>query len=74
MEGDIDNIVKPILDALIFVADMDDKDVERIVAQKFEPQIDWDFSHPSDRLSTALDAAPPIVYIRVDDDLSWRRL
>ena len=72
MIGDIDNIVKPIVDALIHVAYMDDKDVERVVVQKFEPQVDWDFSNPSDQLVAALDTATPVVYVRVDDDLSWR--
>jgi crossover junction endodeoxyribonuclease RusA len=74
MEGDIDNIVKPILDALIGIAYLDDGVVERVVSQKFEPQVDWAFAAPSDRLATALDKPAPIVYVRVDDDLSWRRL
>jgi hypothetical protein len=72
MIGDIDNIVKPIMDALIHVAYMDDKDVERVVVQKFEPEVARDFGNPSDQLAAALDTAPPVVYIRVDDDLSWR--
>lgn len=74
MDGDLDNIVKPILDALINVTYMNDRDVERVVVQKFEPQVGWGFADPSDRLTRALDTAPPVVYIRVDDDLSWRRL
>lgn len=74
MDGDLDNIVKPILDALINVAYMNDRDVERVIVQKFEPEVEWDFADPSDWLARALDTAPPVVYIRVDDDLSWRRL
>jgi crossover junction endodeoxyribonuclease RusA len=74
MEGDVDNIVKPIMDALISVAYMNDNDVERVAVQKFEPQVDWDFADPSDRLAAALDAEPPVVYVRIDDDMSWRRL
>jgi len=74
MEGDIDNIVKPILDALIGVAYLNDRAVERIAVQKFEPQVDWAFAARSDRLAAALEEAPPVVYVRVDDDLSWRRL
>lgn len=74
MTGDIDNIVKPIMDALIRVAYMDDKDVERVVVQKFEPQLDWSFADPSDQLAAALDTAAPVVYVRVDDDLSWRTI
>jgi hypothetical protein len=74
MEGDIDNIVKPIMDALLTIAYIDDRDVERIIAQKFEPDVEWGFANPSEQLSAALDTAPPVVYVRVDDDLSWRRL
>jgi crossover junction endodeoxyribonuclease RusA len=74
MGGDIDNIVKPILDALIGVAYRDDRVVERVVSQKFEPQIDREFAAPSAQLAAALDRGPPVVYVRVDDDLSWRRL
>jgi hypothetical protein len=62
------------LDALIGVAYPDDAVVERIVAQKFEPQVDWAFAAPSDQLVAALDKAAPVAYVRVDDDLSWRRL
>jgi crossover junction endodeoxyribonuclease RusA len=72
MIGDIDNIVKPIMDALVHVAYMDDKDVERIVVQKFEPQVEWDFADPSEQLATVLDTSTPVVYVRVDDDLGWR--
>ncbi len=74
MEGDIDNIVKPILDALANVAYVNDNDVERIVAQKFEPEVDWSFADPSFQLAAALETDPPVVYIRVDDDLGWRSL
>ena len=74
MEGDIDNIQKPILDALIGIAYPDDNVIERVVSQKFEPDIDWAFAAPSDQLAAALDRDAPVVYVRVDDDLSWRHL
>jgi crossover junction endodeoxyribonuclease RusA len=74
MEGDIDNIVKPIMDGLITVAYLDDSVVERVVAQKFEPDADWEFTRPSAQLAAALDNGPPVVYVRVDDDLKWRSL
>jgi hypothetical protein len=73
MEGDIDNIIKPIMDALIGVAYLDDRAVERVSAQKFEPDIDRSFAEPSEVLSGALDTEAPVVYIRIDDDLAWRR-
>lgn len=78
MTGDIDNIVKPILDALNCHAYRDDNLVERVVSQKFEPQVSWEFKSPSAQLAGALDAISmaderqPVVYIRIDDDLSWR--
>ena len=37
MQGDIDNLVKPILDALSRHIYLDDGQVERVVVQKFEP-------------------------------------
>ncbi|MFF8802800.1 MULTISPECIES: RusA family crossover junction endodeoxyribonuclease [unclassified Methylobacterium] len=74
MEGDIDNIVKPIMDALIHVACMTDNDVERVLVQKFEADVEWSFSDPSAQLAAALDVPRPTVYVRIDDDLSWRLL
>jgi Holliday junction resolvase RusA-like endonuclease len=73
MTGDIDNIVKPIMDALTRVAYLDDNVVERVIVQKFEPNVGWDFVAPSDQLAQALEMKPPVVYIRIDDDLRWRR-
>ncbi len=73
MEGDIDNIVKPILDAMIGVAYPNDRVVERVLVQKFEPDVDWSFDRPSEILLQALDTDAPVVYIRLDDDLAWRR-
>ncbi len=72
MEGDVDNIVKPIMDALIGVAFLDDRVVERVTVQKFEPERDWNFVSANDRLAVALALEPPVVYIRVSDDLGWR--
>jgi crossover junction endodeoxyribonuclease RusA len=37
MQGDIDNIVKPILDALSKHIYLDDHQVHRVLVQKFEP-------------------------------------
>lgn len=74
MDGDIDNIVKPILDSLIGIAFLSDQAVERVLVQKFEPARDWAFERLSDRLALALVTTPPVVYVRIDDDLSWRML
>ena len=74
MEGDVDNIVKPILDAMITVAYPDDRMVERLLVQKFEPGMQWSFDDTTESLADALRTEAPVVYIRVDDDLSWRVL
>lgn len=74
LQGDVDNIVKPILDALVGVAYIDDQALERVIVQKFEPDTGATFSSPSEQLAAALDAHRPRVYVRVDDDLSWRNV
>jgi len=74
MHGDVDNIVKPIMDALKGFAYLDDRSIERVVVAKVEPDADWTFEQPSEQLAIALDIAPPVVYIRVDDGLEWRAL
>lgn len=74
MVGDIDNIVKPILDGMAGVAYPSDQVIEQVIVQKFEPDTPWEFVSPSVLLSIALDTTPPTVYIRVDDDLRWRTL
>lgn len=70
MEGDVDNIVKLILDALRRLVYLDDHQVERVWVQKFEPTRSFVFSAPTPTLAEAMERARPIVYIRVDDDLS----
>ncbi len=72
MQGDVDNIVKPILDGMKTAEYPDDSLVERVLVQKFEPGIQWEFSNQTEQLLNALALEPPVVYIRVDDDLSWR--
>lgn len=68
MQGDIDNIVKPILDALSRHIYMDDRQVERVVVQKFEPGNVFTFAQPSAVFADALVGDRPIVYVRVSDD------
>jgi crossover junction endodeoxyribonuclease RusA len=68
MHGDIDNIVKPILDALSRHVYMDDAQIERIVIQKFEPGAVFAFGSPSDVLQTALSGRKPLLYVRLSDD------
>lgn len=68
MGGDIDNIVKPILDALSRHVYMDDRQVERVVVQKFEPGEVFDFAEPSAALAVALTRQRPILHVRLTDD------
>jgi len=70
MQGDIDNIVKLILDSLIHVIYMNDQLVERLLVQKFEPGRLSRFSNPSPCLAEALERERPILYIRIDNDVS----
>lgn len=68
MEGDIDNIVKPILDALGKHVYRDDSQVERIVVQKFEPPNVFNFEQPTETFLAAIEGMKPVLYIRVSND------
>ncbi|PZA10307.1 RusA family crossover junction endodeoxyribonuclease [Rhodopseudomonas palustris] len=68
MPGDIDNIVKPILDALGGHIYLDDRQVQRVVVQKFEPEGIFPFAAPSPTLEAALRGAKPVLYVRLSDD------
>jgi len=68
MQGDVDNIVKPIVDALARHIYIDHHQVERIVVQKFEPGSGFPFSQPTARLADALGGEPPLLYVRVSND------
>lgn len=68
MQGDVDNIVKPILDALSQHIYNDDRQVERVWVQKFEPGRIFQFSRPSEVLSDALSGEKPLLFIRLGDN------
>ena len=74
MTGDIDNIVKPILDGIEHIAYPCDQRIERVVVQKFEPGVSlpWLFPSPSPVLEAAVKMNKPALYIRLEDDLAWR--
>jgi hypothetical protein len=67
--GDVDNRVKPILDAMNRCVYDDDELIERVVVQKFEPGRARAFRKPSETLQSALEADEPLVYIRISDEL-----
>lgn len=61
MQGDIDNIVKPVLDALSRHIYLDDHQVERIVVQKFEPGISFTYRNPSAIFAAAIEGSRPVL-------------
>lgn len=68
MQGDVDNIIKLTLDALKRHVFMDDAQVERVLVQKFEPGIDFQFTAPTPTLAQAVDHAKPVLYVRLSAD------
>lgn len=74
MEGDIDNIVKPILDGMIGIVYLNDRHIEKVIVQKFEPGVAWVFSSPTPTLATAIEVDKPALYIRLDKHLTWRNV
>lgn len=67
--GDVDNIVKPILDALTRVVYFDDEQVERVLVQRFPFQRTIVVEDPSNAMIEALETEPPIVFIRIHRNL-----
>jgi crossover junction endodeoxyribonuclease RusA len=67
MQGDVDNIVKPILDALSRHIYRDDHQVERLLVQKFEPGISFTFQNPSAIFASAIEGPRPVLYVRLSD-------
>ena len=74
MEGDVDNIVKLIIDGMKTVIYPDDRVLERIVVQKFEPGVEVVLNSLTPMLERAAETDPPVIYIRIDDDLGWRQV
>ncbi|MEQ8815438.1 MAG: RusA family crossover junction endodeoxyribonuclease [Thalassobaculum sp.] len=68
LQGDVDNRVKPILDAMNRCVYADDGQIERVVVQKFEPGRVFGFRGPTGTLLSALEAEEPVVYVRVSGD------
>jgi len=68
MQGDVDNIVKPILDAMDRHIYMNDRHIQPILVQKFEPGNVFEFSLPTPTLRDALNRPKPVLYIRLSDD------
>jgi len=67
MEGDLDNILKVTLDALKPNIYVDDKLVDRIVVQRFDPLQSFSFNDVSETLAQALASTDPVLYIKLTD-------
>jgi hypothetical protein len=70
MQGDVDNIVKLVLDAMGHHIYVDDRQIERVVVQKFEPEHVFPFGAPSEALTDAIVGPKPVLYVRVSDNPS----
>ncbi len=68
MQGDIDNIVKLVLDACRPHIYLDDSQIERVVVQKFEPDHLFSFGNPSATFVQAFEGAKPALYVRISND------
>jgi hypothetical protein len=68
MQGDVDNIVKLVLDGMCQHIYVDDHQVERVAAHRFEPGRIFPFSAPSATLTAAILSEKPVLYVRVSDD------
>jgi hypothetical protein len=68
MQGDVDNIVKLILDGMDRHVFIDDRQIERVVVQKFEPERIFRFSEPTLPMIQAISGDKPILYVRVSND------
>jgi hypothetical protein len=67
MPGDVDNIVKLTLDALCPNIYMDDWLIDRVVVQRFEPEVSFNFTDPSPTLIAAMAADEPMLHIRINE-------
>ena len=73
MQGDIDNCAKPILDALGKVVYFDDRQIDRLVIQRFEPFVPCQVLDPSRKLIETIGSERPVVYIRIDEEPNRER-
>ena len=68
MVGDIDNVIKLTLDAMSQLVYVDDRQVERVLMQKFENGRIFSFQKPSETLAACMLGPKPALYIRVSKD------
>jgi hypothetical protein len=69
MIGDIDNLIKMTIDALVGHILKDDRQVARVVIQRFEPDSVFAFANPTEVLTQCLASEDSSVYIRISTDV-----
>lgn len=69
MQGDVDNIIKMTIDALVGHILKDDHQVDRILIQRFYPDAVFEFNDPSERLVEAIMSDESSLYVRVSTDV-----
>jgi crossover junction endodeoxyribonuclease RusA len=67
-QGDVDNIIKLIQDALSGPLIIDDKQIKRVTCQRFLPKDVEDIDDPPEIFARALVNDPPFVYTRVHNN------
>ena len=67
MQGDVDNIAKLTIDALVPRIYLDDSLVDRVLIQRFYPENPVTFSNPSGNLLKALTIKEPVLFVKIDD-------
>jgi crossover junction endodeoxyribonuclease RusA len=67
MQGDLDNIIKPILDALSQYVILDDSQVERLVVQRFAADRPPALVQPTERLRQAWESERPVLFVRITE-------
>lgn len=68
LDGDLDNTIKPILDAMNRVVFDDDQQVAELNVAKYHKGRVFIANDPSETLAAALDHGPPIVYVKISED------
>lgn len=67
MQGDVDNIAKLTIDALVPRVYLDDSLVDRVLVQRFYPEHPATFDAPSKKLLRALERKEPVLFIKIDE-------
>lgn len=65
MAGDLDNIIKLTLDALIPNVYLNDVLIDRILVQRFDPESSYSFASPSETLVASMVLEDPVLYIKI---------